>query len=468
MLSVKEQLRKSLLEVCTSEDLQEWFDPLDFHFQPPKTSEYDYQAKDDPDWLQKGGAEKNGAEKDGGVLTVTLPHILFADWFDKKGRDLLESTVTLFAAQAAAENEDAASPTIRYEAPENLRGGEDFSAGRTLWRGRKNQKEIVRDSKRNFFTFDEFVTNAKHRNTLHVLRNILPSTPRKVSPVVLYGPPGSGKTHLFVASSERLTEILGSGINRLSGDELTPDLLKEQIRGLLVDNVHLIAPDEAIQNAFVRTLERQLEAGTPVLLAGTGRPSEWPLQETLRSRLHAGVVLALPEPDMDMCLRYVQQRAKTIGLLLERETSLHLARRFPDIRRLEGALRRLETMKTMLHPYGGELTHTDVEQLASHADGPGISAQAIMHLVGEHLEVNPKDMLGSGRKPKVVLARQVAMFLCRELLGHSFPVIGQLFGGKDHSTAIHAVRRIKQLQASNSVTNILVTELMKRCRKLSE
>lgn len=524
MISIKEQLRKSLLEVCTPEDLREWFDPLQLRYEPGKkkssvetdkdvlideallistettADEYEHSASES---VLDAGATTPQIESEPGSLIVTLPHALFADWFDKKGRDLLESTVALFAAKASAENEDATSMSIRYEAPQVF--GTEGSAAEAFssiqnssmpslppsWMHKKSGKDVtkkfpVQDAGPYEPRFEDFITNAKHRNILHILQSLLPRNPRSVSPVVLYGPPGSGKSHLLAATTKRLMETVGGAV-LCSADEFDPKnffsihLEKEHTRaqirsraqtlteagGLIVDNMHRLPGHEAAQKGFIRLLEGRLEAGAPVLLAGTGRLAEWPLDDSLRSRLHAGVLLALPEADLDMCLRYAQQRARQRGLRIDRDALLDMARRFPDIRRLEGAMRRLEALSELL-PADRNLTPQEVEQLASHAEGPGMTAQAVMHLVGDHLGVTARDMQGGGRKSRVVLARQMAMYLCRELLGLSFPVIGQLFGGKDHSTAIHAVRKIKQLQSSDSDTNILVTELTKRCRKLAE
>lgn len=482
MISLKEQLRKSLLEVCPPEDLCQWFDPLQLRLEsdaPEKgegtSNESVYSKSDGENEHNNGqGDDENGrAEKEPAetgiaepvryTLVVSLPHSLFAEWFARKGQDVFESTVALLSTRGS-ENDDNDRPlSIRYEAPQDAPLREIEKKGQTgLLTDQRGRKETLKNqSTQPQQRFEDYIANAKHKQTLHVLRDLLPRNPRAVCPVVLCGPTGSGKTHLFVATAARLTQTLGSGMVLHSAEKLDSQCLSEEMRSLLVDNMHRFPTELAVQGTFIRRLDNTLHEGYPVLLAGLGRPGEWPLTEELRSRLHSGLVLSLPEADMDMCLRFAQQRFKSAGLKVEKEALLQLVRRFPDMRRLTGVLRRMEALYTP----GQDI---DLEQVMAQSDAPGLTPQAIIHLSAEALDVNPKEIFGSKRKPKLVRARQLAMFLCRELLGHSYPIIGQHFGGKDHSSVIHAVRKMKELQASDADTNILVTEVTKRCKKLAE
>lgn len=454
MNPLKEQLRKSLLEVCTPEDLQQWFDPLELALEP-----------------------------DG--LVVTLPHALFADWFAKKGQDLLESTVALLSAKAFSAKteedpeEDMAPMSIRYDIP-----GAHSTQRRALPR-KPRDLSTEPDT-----TFDDFVAGPKHKNVLTVLRDMLPRDPRSVIPVVLSGPSGSGKTHLLQATARLLTHDLGTGHGVLGAElfsapeclngelfasgpftgshEATPAPHRGQynlpLKSLLIDDMHRLSAEETVQNVLIRELDKAFNEGRPTVVAGTGKLSDWPLSDGLLSRLHMGISLPLPEPDLDICVRFLQLRFKAANFPAERDSLLVLARRFPDIRRLTGVLRRLEALKSI----NGEVTLADMDMLAKQAEGSGLSPQLIISLTADRFGLSVKDIIGIKRKPRVVLARQVSMYLCRELLGHSFPVIGHIFGGKDHSTVIHAVQKIKGLLDSNRDTNILVTELTKNCRKLAD
>lgn len=489
MISLKEQLRKSLLEVCPPEDLRQWFDPLQLRLESsvPEKSEVNGESGpssgditsreaqgntekdtqgDDTDETENSITKQDTVEPVRYTLVVTLPHQLFTEWFARKGQDVFESTVALLSTRGSENDENDRPLSIRYEAPQEAPPRTGIGGRRSLSADQGKHQNPSGSQPRNQSTqpqqgFEDYVTNAKHKQTLHVLRDLLPRNPRAVCPVVLCGPAGSGKTHLIEATAARLAQILGRGMLLLSAERLDSQNLTDDLKSLLVDNMHRLSAEPTVQASFIRVLDSALHEGRPVLLAGLGRPGEWPLAEELRSRLHSGLVLALPEADMDMCLRFAQQRFRTAGLKVEKDSLLQLVRRFPDMRRLTGILRRMEALYTP----GQDI---DLEQVLAQSDAPGLTPQTIIHLSAEALDVNPKEIFGSKRKPKLVRARQLAMFLCRELLGHSYPIIGQYFGGKDHSTVIHAVRKMKELQASDVATNILVTEVTKRCKKMVE
>ena len=113
---------------------------------------------------------------------------------------------------------------------------------------------------------------------------------------------------------------------------------------------------------------------------------------------------------------------------------------------------------------GRDLSEQDLLNIVRQGgDGSALTPQLIVSIVGEHCGVPPKEILGEKRRPDLVQARQLAMYLCRELLGHSYPVIGRMFGGKDHSTVMHGVKKIKLLQESDRLTHSMVTELTKAC-----
>ena len=113
---------------------------------------------------------------------------------------------------------------------------------------------------------------------------------------------------------------------------------------------------------------------------------------------------------------------------------------------------------------GRELSEQDLLNIVRQGgDSSALTPQLIVSIVGEHCGVPAKEILGEKRRPDLVQARQLAMYLCRELLGHSYPVIGRMFGGKDHSTVMHGVKKIKLLQESDRLAHSMVTELTKAC-----
>ena len=190
-------------------------------------------------------------------------------------------------------------------------------------------------------------------------------------------------------------------------------------------------------------------------------PKEWSLGKALLSRLETGLWAELPEPDLDVRLRYAQQQAKFRRLPLSREQLLLIAQHCPDVRRLSGVILRVASHRSLL---GRDLSEQDLLNIVRQGgDSSALTPQLIVSIVGEHCGVPAKEILGEKRRPDLVQARQLAMYLCRELLGHSYPVIGRMFGGKDHSTVMHGVKKIKLLQESDRLAHSMVTELTKAC-----
>ena len=160
-------------------------------------------------------------------------------------------------------------------------------------------------------------------------------------------------------------------------------------------------------------------------------------------------------------MRYAQQQAKLRRLILPKDQLLLLAQHCPDIRRLSGVILRAASHRSLL---GRDLSEQDLLNIVRQSgDSSALTPQLIVSIVGEHCGVPAKEILGEKRRPDLVQARQLAMYLCRELLGHSYPVIGRMFGGKDHSTVMHGVKKIKLLQEHDRLTHTLVTELTKAC-----
>lgn len=352
-------------------------------------------------------------------------------------------------------------------------------------------------------TFDTFIANGKHTWALTLARDFArraarsgTDAPRRENGenlLVLCGGHGTGKTHVLHAVANELFRTLGRDLRLLSADDLTERFLTAagtdarialrrelaDTRALLIDDAQRLtagavfpadtaadpssSPADDLQNELCLLLDRFAEQGKAVLLAGAGHPREWRLSAGLFSRLETGLWAELPEPDLDVRLRYAQQQAKALRVPLHRESLLVLAQRCSDIRRLAGLLRRAAAHRTLL---GKELSEQDMLNIIRQgADPSPLSPQLIISIVGERCGIPTREILGEKRRPDLVQARQLAMYLCRELLGHSYPVIGKLFGGKDHSTVMHGVKKIKQLQDTDRLIHSMVTELTRACRE---
>ncbi len=423
----KERLRNSLTAICSEQDLRCWFDPLD---------------------IVRDVALNR--------LTVTFPHAFFEAWFAPRARAVLESQArNLFGAQLE----------IRYAAPEPHDGTQclplrtDGGAAAPFGADR---------------TFENFVSNVKYKWVLSALRDLPVSNPAALCPLVVGGPGGCGKTHLLRAAANECFQRSGDGIRLYSADEPTlVAALAAEVRDrpqdvemLFLDDMHRLDGQDDLQRDLVRLLDIFDAAHKPVVLAGTGRIADWPLKAELVSRLEQGLWTELPEPDLDIRMRFLQGRLKAEHTALDKDLLLLVAQSCTDMRRLAGAARRIAAHRTLLER---DPTQRDIENILrlSGTSGP-LDPQRIITLTAERCGVTGKEILGENRRPGLVRARQIAMFLCRDLLGHSYPAIGRLFGGRDHSTVIHAVKKIKQLQEHDRLVHTMVTELTKACRRAPE
>ncbi len=420
-------MRNSLTSICSEQDLRCWFDPLDI-------------ARDVA--LNR--------------LTVTFPHAFFEGWFAPRARSFLERQARLlFGAQLE----------IRYQQPESHAGPQRLplraEAGTTAPFG-ANQ------------TFENFVSNVKYKWVLGALRDFPVANPAALCPLVVGGPGGSGKTHLLRAAANECFQRLGDAVRCCSADEpaLVAALIEEahnrpqDVAMLFLDDMHRLEGEDRLQRELIRLLDIFGAAHKPVVLAGTGRIVDWPLKKELVSRLEQGLWTELPEPDLDIRMRFLQIRLKEEHTVLDKDRMLLAAQSCTDMRRLAGAARRIAAHRILLER---EPTLRDIENILrlSGTSDP-LDPQRIIALTAEHCGVSGKDILGENRRPDLVRARQIAMFLCRELLGHSYPAIGRLFGGRDHSTVIHAVKKIKQIQEHDRIMHTMVTELTKACRRAPE
>lgn len=319
-------------------------------------------------------------------------------------------------------------------------------------------------------TFASFISNSKHHLVLAVVHELVDGGREAINPVLLDGPSGTGKTHLLRAAAYTLSlsgapvraDSLGTLAALLDQHVATARELILARQALIIDDLHMPVP-QAVQLQLCGILDYFVESGKPVLLAGTGQFAAWPLETALRSRLKAGIILSLPETDLDLRLRFIQRASEELALNLPRETTLAMARQCTDLRELTGLMRRMRVCRRV---NGAAMDEREIETLLSGSRPDGaLTPQFIISQVSQHLGISQTDLMGSSRTPSSVFARQVAMYLCRSLLGLSYPSLGRLFGGKNHSSVIHAVKKIKLSMLDNKVTHNLVTELTRQCQK---
>ena len=155
-----------------------------------------------------------------------------------------------------------------------------------------------------------------------------------------------------------------------------------------------------------------------------------------------------------------------MGLNLNKSQVLTLAARFEGLRQLKGIIKRLSAYSSLTQR---ELLESDFESMVRHAGGktlPEVTSSQIINITAGHMDLSPADILGGKRTQDVVLARHISMYLCRELLSSSYPELGKIFGGKDHSTIMYSVKKIKEMQKHNQDMHKLLNELKEKCLEM--
>ena len=403
-------------------------------------------------------------------ISVLFPHAFFQPWFERQGKirfecSAQESTLTHWGQRAS----------ITYCPPPALAPEPLSHLGSVVGRPTplKAAPKLSPDASKLPLDedFDSFIANAKNAFPLTAARQVAEAlTPPQYNPFLICGKSGTGKTHLLRALTRAMTRVHGQHTVFSAGADLFGESILAQgardftsrHKAIVVDDIQRVAHNRALQEKMVRMLDCAQDSHIQVILASTHAPATLEgLVDGLRSRLEVGLVVELKEADIEVRMRFAQTRARLHGLKLEREHILLLAQRCTHLRHLSGVILKITAFHSMVQR---PITNADLENiLRSSGEEKQVESADIIQAVGEHLEVSPEDILGSKRQPHCVRARQWAMFLCRELLGLSYPALGRFFGGKDHSTVMHSIKKITDMMNSDKDAQTLATELKRRC-----
>ena len=439
------------------------------------------KAEDKGDWL-----ESLTLRQEGHTLHVSFPHFYFASWFSQHKRDLFEKALSCRFADAQLPHIVYEQPTLGsalgHAQPWHSQGAEQQGNGQKT-SSRDNSDHALRSiataaPKTENDAFTAFIANAKNAFPLAAAKEIAEQRAGVAyNPFLLCGHSGTGKSHILRSMAATLrhgqsgNRVILASAARFCADNPAwvrhPELFWQQCDVLLLDDIQDIAGQSAWQQKLVSCIDAcpnsaSLADGArragQMVFACTGQPQTLKtLDERLRSRLESGLVVELMEPDLDVRMRYLQVMCKERNMSLSRDQLLYIAQRCSQFRLLQGLLLKVVAFCSVT---GCELSQADLENIVR--TGVADKTPGCLEILGEvarAMNLRPDDVLGGKRRPDLVLARQISMYICRRKLGLSYPELGRAFGGKDHSTVIHAIKKIKKIIVSDKALQQMVTEL---------
>ena len=334
------------------------------------------------------------------------------------------------------------------------------------------------------YTFNDFVIGSSNRFA-HAAALAVAETPgRSYNPLFIYGDAGLGKTHLLQAVGNYVADHYKNHEVRYVSSETFMNRFVEAIRNktlpefkqhfreidvLLVDDIQFMEGKEGLQEEFFHTFNTIQQAGGQIVLSSDRPPDSIPtLEDRLRSRFKMGLVTDIQAPDLETRLAILSKKAEENpgGILVPDEVLQFIAENITEnIRELEGALTRVSAYANLNHePCTKALAITVLGDLISSNAPRPITPELIFEQTTEMYGFSKEELIGGSRRRPLVTARQVAMYIFRELTDLSYPGIAREFGGRDHTTVIHAVEKIKGLMAERREIYDQVTSLISALR----
>ena len=327
------------------------------------------------------------------------------------------------------------------------------------------------------YTFDSFVVGPSNRFAHAASLAVAESPARAYNPLFIYGGVGLGKTHLMQAVGQALLQKNPSAkILYISSERFTNQLItaiqnrttlafREKYRTLdviLIDDIHFIAGKEATQEEFFHTFNTLYDSHKQIILSSDRPPKEiQALEERLVSRFEWGLVTDIQKPDLETRIAILRKKVEINRVLVPEEVSLFIAERVTsNIRELEGALMRVVAYSSIFEKViTPELAREVLKEMLLEEE-KRITVDLIQKKVAEHFDIRLQDMKVKRRSKAIAYPRQIAMYLVRELTEHSLPEIGEFFGGRDHTTVLHAHTRIREAVKNNQTTQHLIHKLI--------
>ncbi len=428
------------------------------------------------------------------VLTLRVPNAIVREKLDGRYRSLLEEAVSEAAGHSLSIDFEQSTPTLfdlddvtpaPAPVPQDVATpGASASNGPLDVVFPQSPEPTARptyDPVRRY-DFESFVIGASNRFAHAAALSVAERPGGSYNPLFIYGDAGLGKTHLlraieayvnsvyprltvrYVSTESFLNEFVDSIKNSQGAD------FKRHYRNvdvLLVDDIQFIAGKDGLQEEFFHTFNELYGADRQIVLCSDRPPDAIPtLEERLRSRFVMGLLTDIQPPDIETRMAILRKKAERDGYFLPNEVSEFIADNITtNIRELEGALNKVTAFANLnQHPMTRELAERTLRDFIDDRQPRPITVTMILDVTSEKFDFTLDELQGKSRRRPLVLARQMAMFVSRELTELSYPAIAREFGGRDHTTVMHACDKISALMAERSQIYDDVTALEKIVR----
>ena len=413
------------------------------------------------------------AREEDGTLRLLAPNRFVLDWVRSRFLDRIQDTLKELASDCRLELEVAGegstpppprterpAPTVRVEDPKARAPGPAL-------RRRDDTPNVVQTNLNPAFTFESFVEGKSNQLARAASEQVATNPGQSYNPLFIYGGVGLGKTHLMHAIGNRiLQERPGARVAYLHSERFVQDMVKalqhnaidrfkkyyRTLNVLLIDDIQFFAGKERSQEEFFHTFNALLEEQQQVVLTCDRYPKEVNgLEERLKSRFGWGLTVAVEPPELETRVAILLKKAQEMDVDLPSDVAFFIAKRIrSNIRELEGALRRVVANSRFTgREIDVDFVREALKDLLALQDKL-VTLDNIQKTVAEYYKIRYTDLLSKKRTRSIARPRQIAMALAKELTNHSLPEIGEAFGGRDHTTVLHACRKVQELRKEDA------------------
>ena len=424
-------------------------------------------------WLKNTKAEK--LQED--TLIISAPNEFARDWLEGRYTTLISEI--LFDITGASLN-------TKFIIPESNVDTDDINTKpKSIPAVSNNQDPDAPKTMLNSnYTFDTFVIGSGNRFA-HAASLAVAEAPAKAyNPLFIYGGVGLGKTHLMHAIGQYVRDHNpDANVVYLSSEKFTNEFINaimdnktinfrnkyRNVDVLLIDDIQFIAGKESTQEEFFHTFNTLHEENKQIIISSDRPPKEIPtLEDRLRSRFEWGLITDITPPDLETRSAILRKKAKAEGLDIPNEVMLYIANQIDtNVRELEGALIRVVAYSSLVNQdIDAQLAADALKDIIPSKKPKIITIQKIQQVIGEKYNIRQDDFIAKKRTKSIAFPRQIAMYLSREMTDLSLPKIGEEFGGRDHTTVIHAHEKISRMLENDTAINQDIEEVKEQLKKL--